>query len=123
MYDYEIGVNYFSPYCHYLVLNISSPNTPGLRALQSKRELGKVSILKWFKIIKNSQNCQILSTVHDALKRAHTSEERPKPKIFVKISPDLTRDEMKEIVEVYFLLKQNLNFLRSAQIPQTALMA
>lgn len=40
--DYELGVNYLSSYCDYLVINVSSPNTPGLRALQSKSELLKV---------------------------------------------------------------------------------
>lgn len=40
--DYEIGAAYFAPYCNYLVVNVSSPNTPGLRALQSKNELTKV---------------------------------------------------------------------------------
>lgn len=41
--DYEIGVNYFANHCDYLVLNVSSPNTPGLRALQNKAELENVS--------------------------------------------------------------------------------
>lgn len=37
--DYVVGVKSFSSVADYLVINISSPNTPGLRALQSKKEL------------------------------------------------------------------------------------
>lgn len=33
------GVRTFAPYADYLVVNISSPNTPGLRNLQNKKEL------------------------------------------------------------------------------------
>ncbi|VDN50248.1 unnamed protein product [Dracunculus medinensis] len=41
--DYSIGVNYFGLHCDYLVINVSSPNTPGLRSLQNKNELQNVS--------------------------------------------------------------------------------
>ena len=37
--DYLKGVKAFSEYADYLVVNISSPNTPGLRSLQNKKEL------------------------------------------------------------------------------------
>lgn len=40
--DYEIGCNYFANHCDYLVINVSSPNTTNLRALQAKDELIKV---------------------------------------------------------------------------------
>lgn len=40
--DYEIGANYFTGHCEYLVINVSSPNTPGLRSLQSRGELENV---------------------------------------------------------------------------------
>lgn len=46
--DYEHGVNHFGAFteCDYLVINVSSPNTLGLRALQSKDELIKVNFTK-----------------------------------------------------------------------------
>ena len=44
--DYEIGVTYFGPHCDYLVINISSPNTPGLRSMQKKADLEKVTVAK-----------------------------------------------------------------------------
>lgn len=37
--DYEAGVRVFGKVADYLVVNVSSPNTPGLRNLQQKEEL------------------------------------------------------------------------------------
>ena len=39
--DYVTGIEAVWPYCQYLTLNISSPNTPGLRGLQGQRCAGK----------------------------------------------------------------------------------
>ncbi|VDO24465.1 unnamed protein product [Heligmosomoides polygyrus] len=39
----NIGVNHLAPLCDYLVINVSSPNTPGLRSMQKKSELQSVS--------------------------------------------------------------------------------
>ncbi|VDD87934.1 unnamed protein product [Enterobius vermicularis] len=78
--DYEIGVNYFGPFVDYLVVNLSSPNTPGLRDLQKGRNLKKVSPF----------------TV--AFKKQLIKEKRPA--ILLKISPDLLESEKKEIAKV-----------------------
>lgn len=77
--DYEAGVRTFAPHAAYLAVNISSPNTPGLRALQSRAELA-----------------ELLTRVASA---------RPKGKgartpIFLKIAPDLTDEELSDIAEV-----------------------
>uniref|UniRef100_A0A1A9V1F0 Dihydroorotate dehydrogenase catalytic domain-containing protein n=1 Tax=Glossina austeni TaxID=7395 RepID=A0A1A9V1F0_GLOAU len=40
--DYVEGVQIFGPIADYLVINISSPNTPGLRDLQRKNDLQKL---------------------------------------------------------------------------------
>lgn len=37
--DYVIGVHRLAQYADYLVINVSSPNTPGLRALQDRKAL------------------------------------------------------------------------------------
>ena len=37
--DYLAGIRTFAPYADYMVINISSPNTPGLRNLQNKKQL------------------------------------------------------------------------------------
>lgn len=78
--DYEIGVNYFAPHCDYLVLNVSSPNTPGLRSMQKKSDLEK-----------------LLAYVREALDM-HKLEKRPQ--VFLKIAPDLIESEMKDIAQV-----------------------
>ncbi len=62
----------------YFVVNVSSPNTPGLRALQEKEPL------------KN-----ILNT----LQKRNLKNEISKP-ILLKIAPDLTEDQLDDIVEI-----------------------
>lgn len=37
--DYVIGVHRLAQHADYLVINVSSPNTPGLRALQDRKAL------------------------------------------------------------------------------------
>lgn len=78
--DYSMGVKVFSPFASYLVVNISSPNTPNLRDMQSKENLRK-----------------LLREVCKA--RLLFDEEKQRP-IFVKLAPDLSHKELKEIVEV-----------------------
>src|SRR5258706_8384037 len=40
--DYETCFKELHPYVDYFVVNVSSPNTPGLRALQEKESLKKI---------------------------------------------------------------------------------
>lgn len=80
LHDYSMGVKVFSPTASYLVVNISSPNTPNLRDMQRKENLK-----------------ELLKEVIKA--RLLFDEEKQRP-IFVKLSPDLSYDELKEIVEV-----------------------
>lgn len=66
--DYVYCVNRLAPYADILVVNVSSPNTPGLRDLQAAEPLGK-----------------ILAAVVDEAQR---TKRRTKPKVMVKVSPD-----------------------------------
>lgn len=76
--DYAEGVRRFARFADYITVNVSSPNTPGLRDLQSGGELEV-----------------LLAAVAEA--RASTARSIP---IFVKIAPDLaTRGELEAIVE------------------------
>jgi dihydroorotate dehydrogenase len=71
----------FSAVCEvvdYVVINVSSPNTPGLRDLQEKKQLSKIL-----------ENVQALNSRLPA----------PKP-ILLKIAPDLADKELDEIVNV-----------------------
>ncbi|WP_192250293.1 quinone-dependent dihydroorotate dehydrogenase [Mesorhizobium silamurunense] len=73
--DYERGVTRFAPYASYLTVNISSPNTPGLRNMQAREQLG-----------------ELLSRVMAA--RAAASAQPP---VFLKIAPDLVEAELEDI--------------------------
>lgn len=76
--DYLISFKGLFPYVDYFVVNVSSPNTPGLRALQEKGPL-----------------TEILQTLQDENQRM----DAPKP-LLLKIAPDLTPEQLDDIVEV-----------------------
>lgn len=78
--DYEICFNALFDCVDYFVVNVSSPNTPGLRALQEKDALRK-----------------ILSH----LQQINKSKIKPKP-LLLKIAPDITKEQLDDIVELAF---------------------
>ncbi|XP_006755877.1 PREDICTED: dihydroorotate dehydrogenase (quinone), mitochondrial isoform X3 [Myotis davidii] len=78
--DYAEGVRVLGPLADYLVVNVSSPNTAGLRSLQGKDELRHLLT----KVLQE----------RDALKGAH------KPALLVKIAPDLTAQDKEDIAGV-----------------------
>ncbi|MGB3650013.1 MAG: quinone-dependent dihydroorotate dehydrogenase [Rivularia sp. (in: cyanobacteria)] len=73
--DYRHSFSLLKNYGDYFVVNVSSPNTPGLRKLQ---------------------DAAMLSSILDAL---HEENHLQKP-IFVKISPDLEREAIAQIVSL-----------------------
>ncbi len=85
--DYEAGVRTFAAAASYLTVNISSPNTPGLRALQSREALA-----------------ELLERVVAA--RASTDSSTP---IFLKIAPDLVDADLDDIAAE--LMRQGLDGL------------
>lgn len=85
--DYVRGVHALGKYADYLVVNVSSPNTPGLRTLQGKIQL---------------QN--LLVRVLKARDEVAAKEERRIP-LLVKIAPDLTEDDKQDIADVALELK------------------
>ncbi|XP_072452126.1 dihydroorotate dehydrogenase (quinone), mitochondrial isoform X2 [Chiloscyllium punctatum] len=78
--DYVKGVQQLGPLADYLVVNLSSPNTPGLRALQSKKELRTL--------------------LEKVLKERDSLTVNRKPAILLKIAPDLTAQDKKDIAGV-----------------------
>ena len=72
--DYASGVKLMSPVADYLTVNISSPNTPGLRNLQAGGEL-----------------VELLEAVRDA--RVENG-----PPVFLKVAPDLAAGDHERIV-------------------------
>jgi dihydroorotate dehydrogenase len=77
--DYLAGVRLLGPYADVLVINVSSPNTPGLRGLQGKAFLTRLLS----EVVAERDNL----TVEQALK----------PKVVVKIAPDLDEQEIEDI--------------------------
>lgn len=87
--DYLYCLSRVYPYASYITINISSPNTAGLRSLQNKAELNK-----------------LLS----ALKSAQTDLAKQHAKyvpLLVKIAPDLTEEEIKDLAEI--LIEQGMD--------------
>ncbi|CAM3561919.1 dihydroorotate dehydrogenase [Flavobacterium saliperosum S13] len=76
--DYEICFDALYDYVDYFVVNVSSPNTPNLRALQDKEPL-----------------TQLLQTLQDKNK----TKQKEKP-ILLKIAPDLTNDQLLDIIDI-----------------------
>lgn len=87
--DYLLGFNAFWRYASYITVNISSPNTPGLRALQEKESLEL-----------------LLNALKNAQAQVHTAENKYVP-LVVKISPDLTDSALEELARV--LLAQKID--------------
>ncbi|MCG2798315.1 MAG: quinone-dependent dihydroorotate dehydrogenase [Cellulomonas sp.] len=81
--DYATSAGRLAPYADYLVVNVSSPNTPGLRDLQAVEVLRPV--------------LQAVRTAADeATAKAGTS---PVP-LLVKIAPDLTDEQIDEVADL-----------------------
>ena len=80
--DYLALVQNFSPYADYLTINISSPNTVGLRQLQGKQALEG-----------------LLYQIHEQRKLEEADLQKRLP-ILVKLAPDLSDVELGDAIEV-----------------------
>jgi dihydroorotate dehydrogenase len=76
--DYVAGAIAFAPHADFLVINVSSPNTPGLRALQSRAALA-----------------DLIGRVRAALAALPVA-----PPLLLKVAPDLTEDDRRDIASV-----------------------
>jgi dihydroorotate dehydrogenase len=76
--DYEKAFEALFDHVDYFVVNVSSPNTPNLRALQDKEPLTRLL---------------------NRLKELNAAKETPKP-ILLKIAPDLTNEQLDDIIDI-----------------------
>ena len=76
--DYEICFNALHPYVDFFVVNVSSPNTPGLRELQEKDALKKI--------------LTHLQALNNSLK-----EQKP---VLLKVAPDLTTTQIDDVLDL-----------------------
>ncbi len=81
--DYEICFIALQDHVDYFVVNVSSPNTPGLRELQEKESLAKIL-----------QNLQ----------RINKSSKKPLP-ILLKIAPDLSMEQVDDVIALALEIK------------------
>ncbi len=79
--DYLTSLRAVAPYADYVAINVSSPNTPGLRSLQDARTLAEL----------------ISALVNQAWQLAAGGTPVP---IFVKVAPDLTEAALEEVIQV-----------------------
>lgn len=76
--DYEKCFEALFDYVDYFAVNVSSPNTPNLRALQDKEPLAKLLT---------------------RIKKLNSQKSNPKP-ILLKIAPDLTNEQLDDIIDI-----------------------
>jgi dihydroorotate dehydrogenase len=81
--DYATSAGHLAPYADYLVVNVSSPNTPGLRDLQS------VDALR-----------PILQAARTAADEAAAAVPRPRVPLLVKIAPDLADADVDAVADL-----------------------
>ena len=104
--DYAEGVRVLAPFADYLTVNISSPNTPGLRDLQRKSAITR-----------------LIARLLEA--RAKAAPRNPPP-LLVKIAPDLSPEERADLAEVALssgidgLIIANTTVARPASLQSTA---
>ena len=79
--DYLTSLKLLIPYCDYAVINVSSPNTAGLRKLQDP-----ILLKELLREVKNLDNC---------------------PPLFVKIAPDLSYKDIEDICQL--IIDENID--------------
>ncbi|HWJ71021.1 MAG TPA: quinone-dependent dihydroorotate dehydrogenase [Sphingobium sp.] len=95
--DYEAGVRAMSPHAHYLTVNISSPNTPGLRALQDRGALDEL------------------------LGRVMAARPAGGPPILLKVAPDLEPADIEDIAELSLAHRIDALIISNTTISRPAL--
>lgn len=92
--DYLQGVRTFGPLADVLVINVSSPNTPGLRGLQSRDFLFEL-----LSAVVNERDGLPLTSEQPGSSGVTFARIWSKPKVVVKIAPDLNEVELIGIAE------------------------
>ncbi len=101
--DYVTGIRALADYADYITINISSPNTPGLRSLQRRDALDH--------LLGAAMAARADAQAHSkagAVGARRTNVGKPIP-ILVKIAPDLTTEEREDIAAV--VIKHNVDGL------------
>jgi dihydroorotate dehydrogenase len=96
--DYLFGIKALTQYADYMVINVSSPNTPGLRLLQGRKELH-------YLLAGVKKELQEVVGKPDYLSKSNNSSEKYSPPLLVKISPDMSDSELADVAAISLELK------------------
>ncbi|KAK0526821.1 Dihydroorotate dehydrogenase (quinone), mitochondrial [Tilletia horrida] len=105
--DYILGIHALGPYADLLVVNVSSPNTPGLRDLQRAEVLGSLlgelvqardQMIEEQEKLAASVSCPAYSPNTDG-KRGKPLKPTFRVPLLLKISPDLSESELNDIAD------------------------
>lgn len=105
--DYAIGLMKLGKYADFVVINVSSPNTPGLRALQGRKQLQEL--------------VRFVKTARDNLDWGPSGP----PPLLVKVAPDLTDADKADIAAVVMdtgvdgLVVSNTTISRPADVAES----
>ncbi|MDV6012167.1 quinone-dependent dihydroorotate dehydrogenase [Haloechinothrix sp. LS1_15] len=81
--DYTTSLRLLHPYADYVAVNVSSPNTPGLRSLQDRGALA-----------------ELLAELRNETARLAEQRGTGRTPVLVKVAPDLTEDALAELLDV-----------------------
>ncbi|MFN3786184.1 MAG: quinone-dependent dihydroorotate dehydrogenase [Thiothrix sp.] len=101
--DYLIGLQKAYPQAHYITVNISSPNTPGLRRLQYGDDLKRL-----LETLKTEQN------------RLAAQHRRYVP-VAIKVAPDLSETEISEMAAIFSSVQIDALIATNTTLDKTAL--
>jgi len=99
--DYAICFEQLFPWVDYFVVNVSSPNTPGLRELQEKESLRKILT---------------------RLQELNQLQAAPKP-LFLKIAPDLSIHQLDDVLDLAMEIKLDGLVVCNTSITREGLMS
>jgi len=88
--DYLTSLRLLAPHADYVAVNVSSPNTPGLRSLQDAGALGEL-------LTALVAEAATVPEERSRAERTNASRKAPLP-IFVKVAPDLTDGQLDEVL-------------------------
>lgn len=103
--DYVVGIRELCQYADYIVVNISSPNTVGLRLLQEKKELNNLLIKVQIELFSTVNSPKYISKSNNMNFDTEDINEKFSPPLLIKISPDMSEIQMKEVAEICMKLK------------------
>ena len=101
--DYRIGLQKAYPHADYITVNISSPNTPGLRKLQGAEQFSA-----------------LLSALAQQRSRLEQQHQKSVP-IAVKIGPDCSKEQLNQIAELVILNGMNAIIATNTTLSRTAI--